>query len=252
MNDLRDRRVLVVGASAGVGREFATEAVREGARVVLSARRAERLAEVVEHAEGGVPVVGDVRDPADCARIVERAVAELGAIDLVFYAAGQAPLRPLIEMDADDWRTVLETNVVGLQQVLARAVPAMAPGGIAAVLSSETVGRPRTGLGAYGASKAALEESLRAWRLEHPEVRFSCVALGATQPTEFGDSFDPELLGPMLDEWFKLGLMQAAYMDTAEVAVLLVGMLAAALRFPGVGVEEIVLRSPSPTVSGWV
>jgi NAD(P)-dependent dehydrogenase (short-subunit alcohol dehydrogenase family) len=137
-----------------------------------------------------------------------------------------------------------------MQQVLAAEVPHMAPGAIAAVLSSETVGRPRPSLGAYGASKAALSESLRAWRLEHPEVRFSCVALGATQPTEFGDGFEMERIVPLLDVWARHGLMQRDFMETSDVAALLAGVLGAALTFPGVGIEDLVLRSPSPVVGG--
>jgi len=243
---LAGRRVLVVGASAGVGRAFAELAVRQGAQVVVSARRADRLAEVVAEAGGGTAVAGDVSVDDDCRRIVETAVAELGSIDLLFHAVGLAPLRPLIETDGDAWRHLLATNVVGLQQVLAAAVPDMPEGAIAAVLSSETVGRPRPSLGAYGASKAALSESLRAWRLEHPEVRFSCVALGATQPTEFGDSFEMDRIVPVLDVWARHGLMQRDFMETTDVAALLAGVLATALQFPGVGIEDLVLRSPSP------
>jgi NAD(P)-dependent dehydrogenase (short-subunit alcohol dehydrogenase family) len=248
MSSLVGRRILVVGASAGVGRAFAVRAVAAGAEVVLSARRPDRLADAIEAAGGGTPVVGDVRQEADCRRLVEQAVDHIGPLDLLFYAAGFAPLRALIETDSADWREVLETNVIGLQQVLAAAVPRMTDGGIAAVLSSETVGRPRSGLGAYGASKAALAESLRAWRLEHPEVRFACLALGATQPTEFGDRFDPRLLGPVLDDWVRQGLIQEAYMHTDEVAGLLADLLGSALEFPGVGIEDLVLRSPSRVI----
>lgn len=247
---LAGRRVLVVGASAGVGRAFAELAVRQGAQVVVSARRAERLAEIVAEAGGGVAVPGDVSRDDDCRRIVEGAVAELGSIDLLFYGVGLAPLRPLIETDGEAWRNLLATNVVGLQQVLAAAVPHMAEGAIAAVLSSETVGRPRPSLGAYGASKAALTESLRAWRLEHPEVRFSCVALGATQPTEFGDAFEMERIVPLLDVWARHGLMQRDFMETTDVAALLGGVLATALQYPGVAIEDLVLRSPSPVAGG--
>ena len=118
----------------------------------------------------------------------------------------------------------------------------------AAVLSSEAVGRPRHGLGVHGSSKAALEESMRAWRLEHPEVRFSVVAVGATQPTEFGLNLDMDLLGPTLETWAVHGLMQVAFMESDEVAAVLVGALGSALSAPSVGIEELLLRSPSPVV----
>ena len=190
MTMLSGRKVVVVGASSGVGRAFTLAAVGAGAEVVAAARRADRLAAVIAEAGGGLGVVADVSDPQGCARIVAEAEAELGAIDLVFYAAGASPLQHLVATSTDEWRALLETNVIGVQRVIAGSLPHLADGAIVAVLSSEAAaGRTRPGLGAYGTSKAALAESLRAWRLEHPEVRFSCIALGATQPTEFGDGF---------------------------------------------------------------
>jgi NAD(P)-dependent dehydrogenase (short-subunit alcohol dehydrogenase family) len=243
---LEGRRVLVVGASAGVGRAFAELAIGQGAHVVVSARRAERLDEVVAAAGGGTPAPGDVAVDDDRRRIVDRAVTELGEIDLLFYAVGLSPLRLLRETDPDTWRSLFETNVIGLQRMLAGLIPHMSDRGVAAVLASEIVGRPRHGLGAYGSSKAAVSESLRTWRLEHPEVRFSCVYLGATQPTEFGDDFDLDVVVPLLEVWTRHGVMQRDFMETGEVASVLAGVLASALRHPGIGIEDLTLRSPSP------
>jgi NAD(P)-dependent dehydrogenase (short-subunit alcohol dehydrogenase family) len=251
VSSLAGRRVLVVGASAGVGRAFAERAIRDRAEVVIAARRQDRLDEIIADAGGGTGMVADVRIDGEPERLVDAATDALGGIDLLFFAAGVAPLRPLVDTEAADWRHAFDTNVIGLQRTLARAVPGMAPGAIAAVLSSETVGRPRPALGAYGASKAAINESLRAWRLEHHDVRFSCVGLGATQPTEFGDAFTGDVLTPVLDVWFKQGLMQRSYMATTEVAHLLADLYASALQYPGIGIEEITLRSPTPPVAGW-
>jgi NAD(P)-dependent dehydrogenase (short-subunit alcohol dehydrogenase family) len=164
------------------------------------------------------------------------------------YAAGSAPLQSLNETDPELWRDTLETNVLGLQRVVRAAIPHLVDGGMVAVLSSETVSRPRPGLGAYGASKAALDSSLRVWQLEHPEFRFSCVTVGATQPTEFGADFDMEQLGPAMQTWFRHGLMQSAHMDTAEVARFLAAMLGAALDNPSINVEHLTLRSPTRVV----
>jgi NADP-dependent 3-hydroxy acid dehydrogenase YdfG len=240
--------VLVVGASAGIGRAFALEAIRAGAQVALTARRADRLDEAIQNAGGGLAVVGDVRRTRDCERLVATAVEALGPIDLVLYAAGYAPLRFLIETDPDEWNDVFETNVFGVQHVLRAVVPKMSARGIAAVLSSETVHRPRLGLGAYGASKAALTQSLQTWRIEHPELRFSCVTVGATQPTDFGTEFDGAMLDSVLRAWEKLGLLQEQFMHTDEVARVLVDVYAALLPFPGVGLENLDLRSPSAVI----
>ncbi|MEI7593341.1 MAG: SDR family oxidoreductase [Actinomycetes bacterium] len=256
MTSIEGKRVLVVGASSGVGRAFAIQAIKSGADVVVSARRSDRLNELLtgvaigDSGAGNAPraIAGDIRIAEDRQRIVEVAIEHLGAIDLLFYAVGYAPLRHLVEMTDDEWRNVFETNVIGLQQLLASLVTMFAPGGIAAVLSSETAGKARHSLGAYGASKAALTESLRAWQLEHPEMRFSCIALGETQPTEFADAFDHRALGPVVATWLRHGLMQRESMATDDVARLLVDLFASALAFPGIGIEQIVLRSPSAVV----
>jgi NAD(P)-dependent dehydrogenase (short-subunit alcohol dehydrogenase family) len=245
---LAGRRVLVIGASAGIGRSFAVQALAAGARVVLTARRAERLAELVKTNPAGVAVAGDVRLPDDCRRMVAEAAEALGQIDLIVYSAGTAPLRPLRETTADDWAAVLETHVLGLHHVVQAAMDHLAPGSVVAVLSSETVGQPRFGLGAYGASKAALEESVRAWRTEHAEQRIMTVAVGGTFPTEFGHSFEPERLQEAMDDWTRHGLMTEGLLDPDDVAGTLVGVLGTALAYPGVGLEHLVVRHPSPVV----
>jgi NAD(P)-dependent dehydrogenase (short-subunit alcohol dehydrogenase family) len=119
-------------------------------------------------------------------------------------------------------------------------------GSVVAALSSESVGEARAGLGAYSASKAALEQSMRSWRGEHPWIRFSTVVVGATFPTEFGTDFDGDLLGEVAREWSRVGQFPTDLMPTAGVVDALVGVLGTALAVPSVGFEHLVLRSPSP------
>ncbi len=193
-------------------------------------------------------VSGDVRVPADCSRIVTEAASALGGIELLLYCAGSSPLRPLADTTGDDWATVFETHVLGVHHIVQEALRHMPRHGVVAVLSSETVGRPRYGLGAYGASKAALDQLLHALRVEYPLVRFATVTIGATFPTEFGDGFAPEVLGRALSEWARHGLMTEEMMDPDEVAGVLAGVFGAALSNPTVGLEHLVLRPPSPVL----
>jgi NAD(P)-dependent dehydrogenase (short-subunit alcohol dehydrogenase family) len=247
---LQGRRVVVVGASAGIGRAMAAAAVQRGADVVFSARRADALAEAVAAAGGGHAVAADVRVEGDCDRLVAEAVAALGGpIDLLSYATGMAPLRMLVDTTLDDWKAVFETNVVGASLVVRAALPHLTPDAIVSFLSSESVGRPRHGLGAYGASKIALEELLRAWRNEHPERRFGCVTVGATLGTDFGNAFDPEMLGQMLNEWMRHGEMRAGHMDVNELGAVIVDAQAAALAHPAIDVQHLVLRPPGELLS---
>jgi NAD(P)-dependent dehydrogenase (short-subunit alcohol dehydrogenase family) len=243
--DLTGRRVLVVGASSGIGRAVATEAVRAGASVVFSARRRAALDAAVSAAGGGFAIAGDISLAAEAPRIVSEAVGVLGGLDLVFVSVGVSPLVPFATTTPEDWRDVLETNVVGIHQIIRAAIPHLASHGVVAAVSSETVGQPRPYVGVYAASKAALEESLRTWRTEHPNLRFACVTVGGTAPTEFADAFDPEFFGQALTEWVNRGLIQQEQMDTSELGGTLVQILAAALAHPGIGLEQLTLRAPS-------
>lgn len=248
---LDGRRVLVVGASAGVGRSVARQAVDAGARVVATARRQDRLDELVAEAGGGIAVAADITDPLGCAELARRCEAELGCLDLVVNATGISLLRPVADTTPDEWARLLTTNVTGCNELIRAALPLLGADGMVVTLSSEAVTRPRSGVGAYAASKAALEATIAAWRHECAPTRFACVAIGATMPTEVADGFEPELLGQVLEDWMVTGTMQTETMATDDVAAALLGMLAAVLPVAGVNIDHVVLRSPAPIVGSW-
>src|SRR3954464_3161977 len=188
--ELEGARVLVVGASSGIGREVAVQLAAAGGRVVVAARREDRLAElIVELAErggrGAASAVCDVRDPAQCDAVVTSAVEHLGGLAAVVYATAVDPLVRLVDTDLERWRQVYETNVFGASLVTRAALaPLTASGGRMVYISATSVGRPLPGMGAYETSKAALDELVRAWRGEHPEIGFCNVAVGNTLGTE--------------------------------------------------------------------
>lgn len=241
---LAGRRVVVVGASAGIGRAVAARAVAAGADVVVSARRREALDELVAEAGGGEPLPVDVTDAASRAAWADALLAG-PPVDLVLVTAGSALLRPIADLDDAGWSTTMQTNLVGPMRLLAQARPALAPTGILAALSSESSRQPRHSLIPYAASKAGLEAALVGLRLECPGQRVSCVLVGATFPTEFGDRFS-EGLGRAMRAWGHQGVFQQEMMATDDVATVLVDLYGTALCHPGVNVDEVVLRSPSP------
>ena len=243
-------RVVVVGASAGIGRAVAQEATRHGASVVFSARRAEQLEAAVDEAGAGTPIAADVRDPTSCVALVEQAVAELGAIDVIVYATATSPLHRLPDSTTDTWAQVIETNVVGAHEVIRAALPHLAPNAIVAVLSSDSVGTPRPGLVPYASSKAALEELLRGWRYEQPHVRWTCITVGPTVPTEFGINFDPDLMMELFADWSRLGMADASLMATNDVADVIVGTIALLHANPSVNCDHVVLRPSGATADG--
>ncbi len=247
-SSLAGARILVAGASAGIGREFATGAIRAGARVVLAARRREQLEKLRAEAGGGIPVPVDLTSDADCARLAETIGAELGGLDAVLSCVGAAPLKMVAATGDDEWRRLFETNVLSVARLLRCALPLLDRSAMVLALSSESVHQPRLGLGAYSTSKAALERMIEAWRVEHPRLRFTNVVVGATFPTDFGNDFDGDMLGRALTDWIARGLAQEEFMSPPDVAGVLLGLVASGLGTPGVCVEQLTLRSPSPVV----
>ena len=244
-HSLRDRRVVIIGASAGIGRELAIRAIGDGATVVLAARRGDRLSEVVQEAGAGLPVPVDIADPQSCAGFATQVRELLGEVDLVVCGAAYSPLRWFDQADADVWRRVLDINVVGTHQVIKRLLPICAPRALVAVMSSESTMQPRHALGVYAASKAALEMSMRRWRLEQPATRFTTMVVGGTFPTDFAADFDPDVLVPAMQEWARHGTVQEDLMTPQDVAEAMRGALAAVIDLPGVSLDEVVIRSPS-------
>jgi NAD(P)-dependent dehydrogenase (short-subunit alcohol dehydrogenase family) len=242
---LSGKRVLILGASAGIGRALAVRAVQEGAQVLMAARRGAELEKAAAEARGGHPVTADVRVPADCARLAAAARETLGQIDILAFTVGAATLRLMADTDAEDLRQAFETNVIGFHQPMRSCLPLLAPGAIVMVLSSESIDQPYSALGAYATSKQALERALTAWRTEHPAIRFCRVRVGQTAPTEFGNAFDGAVLTRALDDWAATGLAQAQFMTPEEVAGVLTGVLRTATDHPGVSLDELLVRSAS-------
>ena len=242
--ELTGQRVLVVGASSGIGRQIALEAAAAGATVAFSARRRDKLESAVAEAGGGEVVVGDVRKPEDCTAILEDAVAAIGGIDLLVFATGVTPLMPMKDIDGDQLRDVFLTNVIGALTLITAAATTVSPGGLIAYLGSDSVGSPYPGMVHYAASKAALDEGVDGLRREYPDVRFTRVAVGPTAGTEIALEYDPEVTARLLPEMLRFGAVTERHMSAPDLGKLVIEMLAPALSHRDIEVESIVIRPP--------
>jgi NAD(P)-dependent dehydrogenase (short-subunit alcohol dehydrogenase family) len=220
-------KVVVVGASSGLGRCIGIGLAQRGWQLALLARRHDRLVDAAKEAgPGTLAIACDVTVPSSCRAAVEEAANGLGGIDAVVYTTGVGPLARIADIDAETWRRTLDTNVVGAALVTAAAVPHLtASGRVAAYLSSVSASLtpPWPGLGAYVVSKAALDKLIEAWRAEHPSVGFTRVVVGdcaggeGPSRTEFADAWDSELateLGPL---WMARNYMNVSLLDVDEV-----------------------------------
>ena len=232
---MASRRVLVVGGSSGIGRAVAVALGRRGDPVVVAARRADLVADVVAEAGPSCQgLVADAADPSEARDLVARAVAVLGGLDAVVYAAGRSALGPLSAGDDGDWHRTLATNVVGPAVVLAAARPHLAAGTdpTAVLLSSHSVGRPWPGLVPYAASKAALDQLALGLRVEEPWLRVVRVVVGPTA-TPFADGWDPEQAGDRFEAWAADGYLVHQVQEPGAVA----GQVLTALDDPDGGDE---------------
>jgi NAD(P)-dependent dehydrogenase (short-subunit alcohol dehydrogenase family) len=154
---LDGRGALVTGGAGRIGRVIAETLRREGAKVVVADRDADRLAAT---AALGVPgVEGDVSLPDDVARMVDEAEAAAGPLDILVNAHGIFPNRPLMEMTADTWDAPFNVNVRGAMlmcQAMARRWIARGTRGAIVNLSSGASRSARAGGAHYAGSKAAL------------------------------------------------------------------------------------------------
>jgi short-subunit dehydrogenase len=160
--DHRDRVVIVTGASSGIGRQVALDFAKQGARVVVAARRADRLAEVAAEcrAAGGTvePVPGDVATDGFVEALAARAVERFGRIDVVVNNAGISKHKQIYDVTADDVEYTLRVNLIAPARLIVAALPAMLRQGSGFLVNvSSVAGKlppPREAI--YAASKFGL------------------------------------------------------------------------------------------------
>jgi NAD(P)-dependent dehydrogenase (short-subunit alcohol dehydrogenase family) len=180
---LEGRSAIVTGASRGIGLAIAQRLVQEGARVCLTARRPDPLAEAVAELPAGsaITVAGKADDAGHRDETIRRAVDAFGGLDVLVLNAGINPAYgPISGIDVDVARKILEVNVLAplawTQSALALA-PGFATSGAVVTVSSVTGRTPAPGIGMYGVSKAALAHLTRTMAVElGPGVRVNAVS----------------------------------------------------------------------------
>ena len=162
-------RMLVIGASSGIGQALAHAAHARGARVALAARRVDLLTELAEKLDGSAHEL-DVASPRAIEEVVSTVAEMFGGLDAIVFTSAVVPFALIEDTDVTTWLHAYAVNAVAASHVLRSALPHLTDNAVALFASSHDVGRPRAGVAAYHASKAALDEILRSWRAEHPEL----------------------------------------------------------------------------------
>lgn len=207
---LKDKVALVVGASSGIGRACATMLAKEGARVMASARREERLLELQKELAGSTVEIcaADARQAADMQRLADETKRRLGTVNILVYSTGtNTPDRSMKRLRPEIWDELVETNLNGAYYITHALLPAMreARDGHLIYISSISGHTPDVSGAAYQASKRGLIGLAHAIRVEEREnqIRTTVVNPGlvdteilAKRPVKTADEIVAQALAP--------------------------------------------------------
>ena len=193
MRQIRGMTIIITGASAGIGAALARELHRQGARVVLAARRRERLEALAKELPGSLVVEADVADPAACQRLI---TAVPGRIDAVVCNAGYGLLKNVVDTTPDEWLAILRTNLLGTTECIRAALPRLHEQeqrdgwrGQIIIVSSALARRSKPAGAAYSATKAAQLSVAESLRIELAPARIAVTSVHPIQTaTEFSDA----------------------------------------------------------------
>ena len=231
---LAGRVGVVTGASSGIGAATARALAAAGMTVVLGARRADRLAAVCDEIRAGggradsCPT--DLRDESRVTALVDGAADRHGRLDLLVNNAGTGVVRLVEDGRVDEWRGILETNVIGTLVACRAALRHMLPQGTGDIVNMTSVSANEAWpyMAAYAGSKAAVHALSQSLRREVAErgVRVMTVAVHNIV-TEFGLSFDTTVLPQASKRWEELGLLnrRARLLEPDDVARAIVFMV---------------------------
>jgi NADP-dependent 3-hydroxy acid dehydrogenase YdfG len=192
-----ERVVAITGASSGIGEATARRLAASGSRLVIGARRTERLdALAAELGRTGAEIVTvqvDVTRAADVQRLVQTAVDRFGRLDVLVSNAGISKLGPLADGDVDGWAAMVDVNLHGVLHGIAAAIPvfrAQGTGHFVTTVSTAGLKIVPT-MGVYAATKNAVRTVMEALRQESTDgaIRTTSISPGYVR-TELGDSVD--------------------------------------------------------------
>ncbi len=239
MQNIRDKVVVITGAGSGLGEAAARRLAGDGAKLVLGARRLDRLQTLARELGLGEDAVvkTDVTDRAQVSALVERAVELHGRIDVIVNNAGTMPHSRLELGKVDDWDRMIDVNIKGVLYGIAAALPHMKAQQGGHIINVSSVAGHKVGPGGavYAATKHAVRVISEGLRQEvgRYNIRTTIISPGAVA-TELPDSVtDPE----------QAERMKALYETVAIPADSFASMVAFAMSQPeNVDVNEILFR----------
>ncbi|MFJ9605838.1 SDR family oxidoreductase [Kitasatospora sp. NPDC101176] len=243
MTQDRDKVVLVTGASSGIGEATARRLAADGHRLLLGARRTDRLASLADELEAAGATAAfrrlDVTDAADVRAFVSEARSRYGRVDVLVNNAGVMPLSPLEALRTDEWDRMIDVNLRGVLHGIAAALPVMRAQGGGHLVNVASVGAYEVSPTAavYCATKFAVRAITEGLRQEcGGDIRVTLVSPGVTE-SELADGIADPTAREAMRAYRAVALPASAVADAIAYAV---------SRPRQVDVNELVVR---PTAS---
>ncbi|AIQ69627.1 SDR family oxidoreductase [Paenibacillus graminis] len=244
MNNVDAKVVIITGASSGIGEAAARLLAQKGAKVVLAARRAEKLQAIVQEIteEGGVAAAfqADVASSVEVQKLAQYALARYGRIDVLVNNAGVMPVSRLSELRIAEWEQMIDVNIKGVLYGIAAVLPTMREqqGGHIINIASVAGHEVSPASSVYSATKfavRAISEGLRQEESPTSRIRSTIISPGITESELVNTVKSPEVQA-MAGHFSALSISSSRIADAILYAV---------NQPEDTGVNEIVIR---PTV----
>ncbi len=213
---IKDKVVIITGASSGIGEATAKLLASKGAKVVLGARREQQLKQLVDDIKnaGGQAVhqVMDVVNPSDNAAIVKLAQETFGRVDAIFLNAGIMPNSPLSALKTDEWNQTVDINIKGVLNGVAAVLPTFISQKSGHVLTTSSVAGLKAYLGGaiYGGTKWFVRDFMEVLRMESAQegtnIRTATIYPAAINTELLGQITDQKMSKAMTDLYEKYGI----------------------------------------------
>jgi NADP-dependent 3-hydroxy acid dehydrogenase YdfG len=244
MSKIENKVIVITGASSGIGEATANLLASRGAKVVVGARRTERLEKLVADitAKGGAARFRavDVTRRTDVQALVDFAKAEFGPVDVLINNAGVMPLSLMTDMQTYEWDRMIDVNIRGVLHGIAAVLPDMKARRSGQIVNVASIGAhlvvPTAAV--YCATKYAVWAISEGLRQENPDVRVTTISPGVVA-TELGHDITDEATKGALTEWRKTSLTPDAIARAIAFAV---------EQPDDVDVNEVIVR---PTASAF-
>src|ERR1700760_798607 len=214
MSNITDKVVVITGASSGIGESTAKLLAQQGARVVLGARRSNRIDAVVQEitASGGKAIgfATDVTKRAEVEALIRRAVDGFGRVDVLINNTGIMPIAPIEARKVDEWDRMIDVNIKGLLYGVAAALPFMQKEKKGHIINIASVAGFKVfapGGTVYSATKFAVRAITEGLRMELKADNIRCTVISpAAIATELPEGSSEEATRQNLREFYKIAI----------------------------------------------